>query len=321
MPYALRLISIEEKDDLAVHYAAQVRYEIKSDIYGCCIKLLTGDRDVKERWEENFFFISQSIRSHGRLYVLRDPAVPKDTVLYDPASRTAFLLNVTYYGWVKSLALSVAGDTLEDEHGIASIHGACIDADGRGCCILGASGAGKTTQTYGLLRDPRVRVVADDWSFARIFGGEVFAYGSEKNFYIRADLATIWPEYADLVAHADFDAEGRAVVDLRSVVGKGRILPMTTIRTVVLLHRDPGEPQTVSACSPGTALDILAAAGYYNPHLLVRTPFKEGLRQRFFAALLGAARVYAVNTTGTPEETQGVLRGIVFGEGDTATGP
>jgi len=313
MAYAVRLISIGEKEEYAGRYAPQARYEVKSEVYGCCIKLLTGDKGVKERWEENFYFISQSIRSHGRLYVVADQAVPENTVLYDPASKTAFLINIGYYGWIKSLALSVAGDVLEDEHGIYSVHGACIDADGRGCCILGASGAGKTTQTYGLLRDGSTRVVADDWFYARIYGKEVFAYGSEKNFYIRADLATVWPEYAGLLERADFDAEGRAVVHLRFVTGKGRILPMTTLRRVFVLYRDPGLPLAPRRPTAAEALSLLEENGWFNPHLLVRSPFKEDLRRRFFAALCAAADVTLVNTAGTPEETQRTLAALIHG--------
>ena len=113
-----------------------------------------------------------------------------------------------YYGWIKSLALSVAGDILEDNHGIYSVHGACLDLRGQGVCILGGSGAGKTTHTYGLLRQPKARVVSDDWFFASIFGEEILAYGSEKNFYIRADLADIWKEFSGLVDKAVFDEKG-----------------------------------------------------------------------------------------------------------------
>jgi hypothetical protein len=242
-----------------------------------------------------------------------DPDVPDNTVLYDPASKTAFLINIDYYGWIKSLALSVAGDVLEDEHGIYSVHGACIDAGGLGCCILGASGAGKTTQTYGLLRDGSTRVVADDWFYARIYGNEVFAYGSEKNFYIRADLATVWPEYADLLERAEFDTEGRAIVDLRLVTGKGRILPMTTLRRVFILYRDPLRPLAPRRPSAADAISLLEENGWFNPHLLVRSPFKEDLRRRFFSALCAVTEVVLVNTAGTPEDTQRTLTSLMSG--------
>jgi hypothetical protein len=311
MGYQVQLISIGEKEELVRKYTPSVRFELKADIYGCCIKLLTGDRAVKEQWEESFYFISQAIRSHGRLYVVADLGLSENTVFYDPQSKTAFLINITYYGWVKSLALSVAGDVLEDEHRIYSVHGACLDAGGRGCCLIGASGAGKTTQTYGLMRDRRVRVIADDWFYARIFADEVFAYGSEKNFYIRADLATVWPEYAGLITAADFDAEGRAVVDLRAVTGKGRILPMTVLSKVIVLERRHGEPLAPQRPEKEEALAMLKENKYFNPHLLVQSPFKEQLREEFFSALLSAAELTVINTAGTPAETQTTLRSVL----------
>jgi hypothetical protein len=158
MAYSVEIISMEQKEELVERYQVQVLYEIKSEIYGCCIKLLTGSLSVKNAWEESFYFASQNIRSHGRLYVLQDRTVGDNRVLYDPHSKSCFLFNIDYYGWIKSLALSLAGDILEDNHGIYSVHGACLDMRGRGVCILGGSGAGKTTHTYGLLRQPRARV-------------------------------------------------------------------------------------------------------------------------------------------------------------------
>ncbi|MDD4446882.1 MAG: aldolase [Methanothrix sp.] len=311
MAYAVEIISMEQKEELVMRYAGQVLYEIKSEIYGCCIKLLTGSFSVKNAWEESFYFASQNIRSHGRLYVLEDKTIGENLVRYDPHSKSCFLFNMDYYGWIKSLALSLAGDILEDDHGIYSVHGACLDIRGRGLCILGGSGAGKTTHTYGLLRQPKARVVSDDWFFARVFGEEILAYGSEKNFYIRADLADIWKEFSGLVERAVLDEKGRAVVDLRWVIGKGRILPLTTMENVILLKRDLDQEETVRELEAAEALAILEANGYYNPHLLVKSDFKRSLRSRFFQALLERTRVVEVNTKGTPEESQRAIRKIL----------
>ncbi len=316
MTYKVNLISIERKDELAERYGSQVLYEIKSDIYGCCIKLLTSEHDVKDRWEDSFYSASQNIRSHGRLYVLEDSSEGMNSVYYDPQSKTGFLFNMDYYGWIKSLALSVAGDILEDDHSIYSVHGACLDIEGKGICILGGSGAGKTTHTYGLLRDPRVRAISDDWFFGRIYEEDILAYGSEKNFYIRADLADIWNEFSWLVKKATFDSKGRAVVDLRWVIGKGRILPLTTLKAMIVLKRDREDKEMLRELEAAETLDILENNDYFNPHLLVKNEFKRKLRSGFFSALLARTKAYEVNTVGTPEESQKIIRKIVRSERD-----
>src|SRR5208282_4291370 len=107
MPYTVILISPEEKEQLAVRCSSRIKYEIKSEIFGCCIKLMSDDRTLLETWQENFCPMSQNIRSHGRLYVFSDPSCEENTVQFDPYSKTAFLFNFTYYGWIKSIALGL----------------------------------------------------------------------------------------------------------------------------------------------------------------------------------------------------------------------
>jgi hypothetical protein len=157
--YKVELLSIEEKNALIEKFSERLLYEERADIYGCCIKLLTEVKYVKERWEENFYPMSAHVRSHGRMVVTEEKN-EKQRVLYDQLSKTAFLVNVDYYGWVKSIALSIASDILEDSHGIDSVHGACVDMEGQGVCLIAPSGTGKTTHTYGLLRLKGVRVIS-----------------------------------------------------------------------------------------------------------------------------------------------------------------
>jgi len=310
MTYTVSLISAEENETLSQRYLPNVRYEIKSEIYGCCIKLLCDDPTLRDTWEENFYSMSQNVRSHGRLFVCKDPSYQPDTVLFDPHAKTVFLLNIRYYGWIKSIALSLAGDILEDEHGIWSVHGACVDIEGKGLCIVGAPGSGKTTQTYGLLTNSRTRVVADDWFFFRVYGENILAYGSEKNFYIQEDLATIWKEFGGLVPSQTYDPDRRAVADLRWVIGKGRILPLTTIKTLIVLKRDPADPNVAQSLNPETAMKLFDENNYFNPHLLVHNPFKTHLRMSCIGDLLNRTQCYCVNTTETPEETQKLIRSL-----------
>lgn len=305
--YDVELISIEERDKLMEKYEDRFLYEERADIYGCCIKLLTDVKYVKERWEENFYPMSAHVRSHGRLVVTEEKG-EKLRVMYDQLSKTAILVNVDYYGWIKSIALSVASDILEDEHGINSVHGACIDIGGQGICLIAPPGTGKTTHTYGLLRLKGVRVISDDWFFVRFLAEENVAFSSEKNFYVQADIAETWGEYKKLVDKAEFDAKGRAVVNVRWVVGKGKILPLTTLRTAILLRRDPEDQTIVKKLTPKEAVEYVETVGFCNPHLLVKDPRKNHLRERFFREFFSRLETFLINTTLPAIETHRVIK-------------
>jgi len=305
--YEVELVSIQEKEKLMEMYKDRILYEEKADIYGCCIKLLTDIKYVKERWEESFYPMSASIRSHGRMIVTEEKG-ENQRVIYDPFSKTAFLINVDYYGWIKSIALSIAGDIFEDEHGINSVHGACVDVDGRGVCLIAPSGTGKTTHTYGLLRLKGVRVVSDDWFFVRLMAEQCVAFGSEKNFYVQADIAETWGEYKKLVEKAEFDSHGRAVVNVRWVVGNGKILPLTTLKTCILLKRDPADDVIVRKLTPSEAVKYIASAEFCNPHLLVKNQWKNDLRVRFFQEFFRCLETYLINTTLPATKTHDIMR-------------
>jgi len=305
--YSVQLIGSEEKDELYQRYEDRFLYTAKAEIYGCCIKLLTEVEYVKDRWEDNFYTMSEDVRSHGRLIVLEEPG-QQMTVKYDPYTKTAFLVNVDYYGWIKSIALAVAGDVLEDEHRIYSVHGAAIDIGGRGVSLIAPSGTGKTTHSWGLLRLKNARLVSDDWYFVRLSSREPIAFGSEKNCYIEADIGKIWNEYERLVDKAHFDKEGRAVVNVRWIVGSGGVIPLTTIRDVILLKRDPTDSRIVTNLSTDEALQYVIKNDFCNPHQLVKDKRKLKLRKEFFHRYFEQTNVYMVNTIASPQETQQKIR-------------
>jgi hypothetical protein len=305
--YTVQLITPQEKDQLYQQYENRFLYTNKAEIYGCCIKLLTELERVKNEWEDNFYTMSENIRSHGRLIVLEEPNQPM-TIKYDPYTKTAFLTNVDYYGWIKSIALAVAGDVLEDEHQIFSVHGAAIDIGNIGVSIIAPSGTGKTTHSWGLLQLPNGRLVSDDWYFVRLSTREPLAFGSEKNCYIQADIGKIWNQYERLVDKAAFDQKGRAVVNIRWIVGAGGVIPMTTMKKVILLKRDPNDKRTITRLTSKEALQYLLENNFCNPHQLVRDDRKLELRKTFFRRFFEQTEVYLVNTTGTPKQTQDEIR-------------
>jgi len=314
MNYQVQLIGPEEKVRLFQDYEDRFLYTSKADVYGCCVKLLTDVERVKNLWEDNFFSMSENTRSHGRLVVLEEPGEPM-TVKYDPYTKTAFLVNVDYYGWIKSITLAVAGDVLEDEHRIYSVHGAAIDVGCAGVSIIAPSGTGKTTHSWGLLRIENARLVSDDWYFVRLSSREPLAFGSEKNCYIEADIGKIWNEYERLVDKARFDQKGRAVVNVRWIVGSGGVIPLVTMRKIILLKRDPEDKTIARRLSADEALRYIVAHDFCNPHQLVRDERKIQLRTSFFRRYFEQTDVYLVNTTGTPQDTQAEIRRLLAVKG------
>ena len=305
--YFVQIITPQEKEKLFQQYENRFLYTDKAEVYGCCIKLLTEVKQVHDKWEDNFYTMSENTRSHGRIVVMEEPRQPLN-VKYDPYTKTAFLTNVDYYGWIKSITLAVAGDVLEDEHRIYSVHGAAIDLGCMGISIIAPSGTGKTTHSWGLLRLPNGRLVSDDWYFVRLSSREPLAFGSEKNCYINADIGKIWNEYERLVDKAIFDQRGRAVVNVRWIVGAGGVIPMTTMKKIILLKRDKEDKRIVTSLSADEALQYLLDHDFCNPHQLVRDQRKIELRKEFFRRYFQQTEVFLVNTTGTPAETQTEIR-------------
>lgn len=309
MGYKIEIIDTNEKDKLIAELGDKLTYGLKADINGACIKLNTDVEDWKEEWQENWHPMPKWIHSHGRLYVTNRGG--KEVVKYDPLSKTCFIFDTDYYGYVKSVALAVAGDILEDTHNVFSVHGACLDVDGRGVSIIAPSGTGKTTASYGLMRLPKVRLVSDDWHFLHYYGDSVVAHNSEMNSYIRADIAEIWHEYDTIVKDARFDNRERAIVDVRRIVGRGNIRDSVTLAHVILLKRDPSDSRIVVKLEPKQALDYMVEQKYCNPHLLVNDERKGRIRKSGYLDLFTFTDVYLINTIKTPEDTMAQIRKIL----------
>lgn len=132
------------------------------------------------------------------------------------------------------------------------------------------------------MRTEVARLVADDWYFVRLSNREPWAFGSERNCYIEADIGRIWNEHERLIDKAKFDKKGRAVVTVRWIVGNGSVIPMTTIKKIILLKREVQDKNIVTQLNTEEALQYLLAHDFCNPHQLVRDNRKTELRKDFF---------------------------------------
>ena len=312
MAYRIVTIGYDRKEELLQRCSAINYLTSKADINGICVQLYTTNRDYLEMWGDNFYHMSDSVRSHARIFCLDDP----DTDLhaeYDTSTYTMFLFNFDYYGWIKSIALGMAGNILEDAHDIHSVHGAALDIDGQGVTLIAPSKTGKTTQSWGLLRMENAHLISDDWYFVSFGSGRPSVEGSEKNCYIDADIGDVWEEYKPLVKEVRFDNKGRGIGNVRWVAGRGSVIRSTSMRYVFVLKRDPKDPRHVFRMSSEQALEYLSQDGFCNPHQLVCDLRWTARRTEFFRRYLSQCEVYMVNTTSSAEETQENIRSVLMG--------
>ncbi len=300
--YQVVILSPSEKDAMFDELVVSVRYERKANIHGACVKLLTDNPDFKEEWEDNFKFMNEDIRPHAKVFSVEDGGNLK--VMYEPISKTCIIKNCDYYGWIKSIALAVISDFFEEYHSVHrrySVHGSLVDYMGHSIAIIGPPGTGKTTLTYGLLQNGDFNYISDDWFFTRLFKNASVVYSSEKNSYIRDDIADVWKCFSDELKKVKLDSRGRGIADVNTLF-KERTRESSTLKTVVLLERDENHP-VFKKLNVEDAVSFMMENDFCNPHQLVRNDRKFHLRKSFFREVFSKLDVYLLNTIENPDES------------------
>ncbi|MBM4241209.1 MAG: hypothetical protein FJ150_06060 [Euryarchaeota archaeon] len=300
--YEVEVIKPERKEEMFDEITGKVKFERKASIHGACVKLLTDNEDFKEEWQDNFKFMNEDIRPHTKIFSIEDGGELQ--VFYEPISKTCIIKNCDYYGWIKSIALAAISDFFEEyhsEHRRYSVHGSAVDYMGHAIAIIGPPGTGKTTLTYGLLQDEDFNYISDDWFFTRLFENAVVVFTSEKNSYIRDDIAEVWKGFSSAVRKVKLDRRGRGIADVNTLF-KGRIRESSTLKTVVLLKRDKKD-EAFRKLEVDEALEYMISEDFCNPHQLIRDERKFNLRKRFFEETFRKLDIYILNTIETPQES------------------
>ena len=324
----------------------------KASIDGFCMQLFTNSNHLDEFWRENWFSMPREVKSHGRLYAVLDPTFGegKPQAFYNPDTKTAVIFNTEYYGQVKSWALGVACDIAEDQHDIHSIHGSCVEVDGKGIVLIAPTGTGKSTHSYALLNMEGARLHSDDWVYVRFIGGEkgrASADISERKFYIRTNIARVFPEIRPLLDRCKLEnviplsseeaeklrSQGmsgdeirvlasdhyvaheysRAMLDPLWISGPEKFVDTTRAMKVILLKRDKNDPEIARRLEIEEAVQYLVAQPeqFLNPYLIVKTDEKVEVRKRFFRRLFKLAPCYLVNTASDVKTVQQKIRDVI----------
>ncbi len=145
-------------------------------IHGIRVRATTNSPHLMDFWIDNWYSPSEWERITGQ----RPPEAPHVTVhafgrvrdqqeaaYYSRANNAIVFFNTAYYGQLKSWVLGAVGRVLAEEHGIHSIHGACVARNGRGVLYIAPTGTGKSTSSYGLMDYENTRFHSDDWVYVR----------------------------------------------------------------------------------------------------------------------------------------------------------
>jgi len=349
------IVSKSERNQLVAHAERILGHQglgWKASIDGFCMQLFTNSEHLDDFWRENWFSMPREVKSHGRLYVVLDPMFEdgRPHAFYNPETKTAVIFNTEYYGQVKSWALGIACDIAEDQHDIHSIHGSCVEVNGKGIVLIAPTGTGKSTHSYALLNMEGARLHSDDWVYVRFIGGEkgrASADISERKFYIRTNIARVFPEIRPLLDRSKLEnveplseeeakkllSQGvsddeihtlsadpyiaheysRAMVDPLWIAGPEKFVDTTRVMKVLLLKRDKNDPKLSRRLDVEEAVQylVMQPEQFLNPYLITRTDEKVEVRKHFFRRLFRLAHCYLVNTASTVQTVQQRIRDIV----------
>ncbi len=145
-------------------------------IHGIRVRATTNSPHLLDFWIDNWYSPAEWERITGQT----PPAEPQITVhafgkvrdqkeaaYYSRSNNAIVFFNTAYYGQLKSWVLGAVGRVLAEEHGIHSIHGACVARNGRGVLYIAPTGTGKSTSSYGLMDYENTRFHSDDWVYVR----------------------------------------------------------------------------------------------------------------------------------------------------------
>jgi len=145
-------------------------------IHGVRVRAVTNSEHLYDFWQDNWFGLEEWQRLTGQappvdprvtVYAVHGVKSESEAAYYSHGSSTIAFFNTSYYGQLKSWVLGAVGRILAAEYGIHSIHGACVEMNGKGVLYIAPTGTGKSTSSYGLMDYPRTRFHSDDWVYVR----------------------------------------------------------------------------------------------------------------------------------------------------------
>ena len=177
-------------------------FEWNANISGVIVQLRTNMRNIYEFWMENWYpsELEGDVEPHAVVYAVDGIPGREPRAFFCSDSKTGIIVNCDSYDQVRKWALGLVTDIVEHVSETHTVHGACIDFDGKGLAIIAPPGVGRGTIAYGLIRSPEAKMHSNDFFVVRYSASRAVADISERKFYVRTRVART---YGDLAAVFD----------------------------------------------------------------------------------------------------------------------
>ncbi len=186
--------------EIEEHLTHDAYYEWNANIAGVVVQLRTNVKHLHEFWIDNWYpaELESDLEPHAIVYAVIGIAGREPRAFYNAETRTGIIVNCDSYEQVRRWALGIVTDVVGRQADTHTIHGACIEFDGKALAIIAPPGVGRGTLCYGLLLNERARIHSNDCFFVRYTPREAIADISERKFYVRTRVARSYPYLAPL---------------------------------------------------------------------------------------------------------------------------
>ncbi len=163
----------------------------RANLNGVVVEFWGNSKHQYDFWKLNWNEAKTAAATDAQIISAFDVDDFEPSAFYCPETHESLFFNTEYYGQCKSWALGMAAAVLEQKKNTHSIHGACVDVDGKGVIIVAPTGTGKTTQAFKLMETPAGRIVGDDWVYIDHNEGQRLGHlvgrQPEKSLYMRTE--------------------------------------------------------------------------------------------------------------------------------------
>ncbi len=168
------------------HLGYENVYAWNANIQGAVVRLKTNAPHLNDFWMENWYpaQLEADVEPHGAIYAVDGVAGREPRAFYNAETKTAVVVNTDLYAPLRSLALGLVMDVAERMFSSFAVRGMSVDDGGRGLLLVGPPGTKKTDLFFGLLKDPRFRLHANEAVFVRAGDGRPTADAVERKLYI-----------------------------------------------------------------------------------------------------------------------------------------